>query len=427
MRSGIVAVALGSSLLSAGLGRAQPPPTPTDLTLDALVARAVAHNPSLRAARAEVEAARGRLGQAGLRPNPMLDLAGQKALGPDNTLSVGLTVPLDLNGRKEGRVDVAEGELALRRLQLADRERRLRAEVRMKAGELLAAGRTRQIAEDVITISRRALDVVGARVRQGASPALDESLMLVEVSRLEAGLPILASRVEVLTLQLMALAGLTPDAPLSLRGDLGAPPSAPERGEALSRALSGRPDLAAARAEVAAAGARIRKEEADGRWDASVSLGYQRQDMGFDLNGLTDSGATRPIRDVFHFFGGGLTITLPVRNRNQGNIAAARAEADAATSRVEFAELAVRQEVDAALRQQEAAQKARDLYGERVRAAASRNLDVVRQAWELGRGTMLDVIAEQRRYLEIENGYTDLLRQVWDAAVEVRRAVDGER
>jgi outer membrane protein TolC len=54
---------------------------------------------------------------------------------------------------------------------------------------------------------------------------------------------------------------------------------------------------------------------------------------------------------------------------------------------------------------------------------AMRNLAVVRQTYQLGRASLLDVIAEQRRYIEIENGYTDILKQVYDAGVEIRRAV----
>ena len=66
-------------------------------------------NLDLHAARAEIEAARGRLFQAGLRPNPMLDLGAQQSVtGPDNNLNVGVTLPLDLNRRKAGRVGVAE-------------------------------------------------------------------------------------------------------------------------------------------------------------------------------------------------------------------------------------------------------------------------------------------------------------------------------
>ncbi len=173
--------------------------------------------------------------------------------------------------------------------------------------------------------------------------------------------------------------------------------------------------------------AMVRREEAEGRWDASVNVGYQRQDFGFNLNGLTSSGQTRPIQDVFHYFGAGVTVTLPVRNRNEGNIAAARASTRAAERRTEFAELTARQEIDAAFRQHDAARRSLEIYERGVREVARGNLDVVRQAYELGRGSLLDVIAEQRRYIEIENGYTDALRQVYDAAVDVERALGTTR
>jgi hypothetical protein len=36
---------------------------------------------------------------------------------------------------------------------------------------------------------------------------------------------------------------------------------------------------------------------------------------------------------------------------------------------------------------------------------------------------VLDVIAEQRRYIDIEMGYTDALKLVNDAGIEIQRAV----
>src|SRR5216684_9176330 len=83
-------------LLAGGpVALAQSPPAPGPVTVDQVVERAVADNPELRAMRAEVDAARGRLLQAGLRPNPMLDLGGQANVsGPDNNVTVGLSVPL---------------------------------------------------------------------------------------------------------------------------------------------------------------------------------------------------------------------------------------------------------------------------------------------------------------------------------------------
>jgi cobalt-zinc-cadmium efflux system outer membrane protein len=188
-------------------------------------------------------------------------------------------------------------------------------------------------------------------------------------------------------------------------------------------AMEQRADVRAARAEVAAGEARLQKERAEGRWDASVNVGYQRMESGFDLLGRTANGTLRPIQDVFHYFGAGISIVLPVRNRNQGNIAAAEAEGQSAQRRHQFTELAARQEVASAFAQQAAAQRAVDLYEAGVRDVARRNLDIVRRSYELGRGSLLDVIGEQRRYLEIETAFTTVLKDLYDAYVEIERAV----
>src|SRR5712692_2051205 len=204
------------------LALAQSQPAAGEVTVDELVGRALAENPDVRAARADVDASQGRLVQAGLRPNPMLDLGGQKALSPDNNIMVGLTVPLDLNRRKEGRVGVAERELEMKQAQVTDRERRLRADVRMKAADVLGARRDLEVTDDLLRVNREALRLIGERARRGAAPPLEENLLLVEVNRLEASRRMLESRVEVFTLQSKALAAWPAGVPLALRGDLGA-------------------------------------------------------------------------------------------------------------------------------------------------------------------------------------------------------------
>ncbi len=171
------------------------------------------------------------------------------------------------------------------------------------------------------------------------------------------------------------------------------------------------------------AAAMIQKEQAEGRWDASVNVGYMRQYFGYDLRGLTASGGTQPIQDVFHYVGAGVSITLPVRNQNQGNIAAALASTTAAQRRLAFVTLMIRQEVTAAFLQSEATQRALDIYTQGVREVARQNLEVVRQTYELGRTSLLDLIAEQRRYIDIETGYTEALKQAYDAVVDIERAV----
>jgi outer membrane protein, heavy metal efflux system len=148
-----------------------------------------------------------------------------------------------------------------------------------------------------------------------------------------------------------------------------------------------------------------------------------RQNFGYDLRGLTENGETRGITDIFHYIGGGVTVMLPLRNRNQGNIAAALAEAQGAGRRMDFLTLTIRHEVAAAFTQYEAAQSSLEIYAQGVREVARQNLEVIRRAYELGRTSLLDVITEQRRYIDIEMGYTESLKQVYDAVVEIERAV----
>jgi cobalt-zinc-cadmium efflux system outer membrane protein len=420
----LLVLLLGIAAVDPGAADAQGQAKVGEFTVDDLVTRALADNPELRAVRTEVDAARGRLLQAGLRPNPMLDLSGQASVtGPDNNFTAGVTLPLDLNRRKAGRVGVAERELDMKEAQVAERERQLRAEVRMKAGEVLAARRNLRFTEELLEVNRQGLGLVQQRVRRGAVPSLEENLLRVEVNRLDATRRILEGQEAVLTLQLKTLAGLEPEAPVVLRGDLSATPAGLDREQGLRRALVARPDLTAARAEVEMARAKIRKEQAEGRWDASVNVGYMRQDFGFGLNGLTMNGELRPITDIFHYVGGGVTIMLPLRNRNQGNIAAAFAETQGAERRTDFVTLTIHQEVAAAFIQHDAAQRSLEIYTRGVREVARQNLEVIRKSYDLGRTSLLDVITEQRRYIDIEMGYTEALKQVYDALVNIERAV----
>jgi outer membrane protein TolC len=51
---------------------------------------------------------------------------------------------------------------------------------------------------------------------------------------------------------------------------------------------------------------------------------------------------------------------------------------------------------------------------------------VVRETYSLGRTTVFDVLAEQRRFLEVEQGYTNALRAAYEARTALARAL-GER
>lgn len=394
------------------------------LTAGEAVARALASNGELLAMRRELDAARSLARQAGVRPNPRLDVSGAKAVSmSDRQLTVEGMLPLELGGRRASRVLVAEREVEVREAALASAERSLAASVREKFGEALAEVVKLGVTEELLTNSQKGYRLVVARVLEGRTAPLEQNVVLVEVNRLRSVREQGRGRVEVALLELRNLVGAEPAEPLKLRGDFeGLIDPLPAQGAAATRAVAERPDVNAARAAERLAEARVEEARAGGRADAEVRAGFQQMKSGFPLSGVTEAGRLAPIENTVNSVTFGVTLTLPVRDRNVGATEAALAELDAARKRREFAELTARREVAAAYASYEASARASEIYRVGVRGQAGQNLVVIRKTYELGSKTLLDYIAEQRRFIELENDYVDSLLETYRARVRVALA-----
>jgi cobalt-zinc-cadmium efflux system outer membrane protein len=394
------------------------------LGLDAAIARALEREPSLRAVRSDIEAARGLQQQGGLRPNPTLTFERRdEPGGTDNLTSIGIQWPLDLF-RREGRVQTAERGLQATQFAVADRERVLVAEVRMQYGVAAAAVRDVVVADELVAAAQRQWEIVRARVDAGGTPPLERDLLEVELRRFEAGRLLAAGRADVAVVQLKQLLGMSPDEPLLLRETLemlvtGSPAAA----SVAPAAIATRPDVREAEARMALADARIDQAQREGRLDVSLFGTYMRMDAGFPQQGVDPTGALERVRGQFNYVAVGAMVTLPLFDRGQGQVAAARAERFGAEARREAAELAARAEVAAAETRDARARRAVGLYSGGMRTLARQNLDVVQQTFDLGRATVFDVLAEQRRYLEVEQAYTTALREAWEARAALKRAL----
>ena len=434
----VTTIALGAVMLAApgrGQDAAQPAPMASQYVderagvgLDAAVARALDHEPSLRAVRADIAVARGLRQQAGLRPNPTLSVERRdEPAGTDHQTSVGVQWPLDLF-RRFARVETADRSLQATQMAVTDRERLLIADVRMQYGVAAATVRDLVVAADMAATAQRQLDTVRARVEAGAAPVLERDLLDVEVRRFEAAKILAEGRADAAMVQLKQLLGLRPEDSLRLRETLetlvaGSTVDAPP---AFSTSMAARADVREAEARVALADARIDQARREGRVDVSLYATYMRMDAGFPQQGFGPGGAVERVRGQFNYVAGGAMVLLPVFNRNQGQVAAAQAGRAGAEAHREAAELAARAEVAAAQARDARAQQAVAMYAA-VRRLARHNLDVVRQTFDLGRATIFDVLAEQRRYLDVEQAYTTALREAWEARATLKRALGDSR
>jgi cobalt-zinc-cadmium efflux system outer membrane protein len=389
-----------------------------------LVARALVSNPTLVAERQEIEIDKGDVVQAGLRKNPSLSLGGLKEVnGDDNRFSIGGSFPLELFGRRARRTEVAERKRDATQESVANRERLLAGAVRMHFGESLAAVRNLQFAEQLLKANSEFLKLMEDRVREGAAASLDAEEVRVEVNRISALRIDYQVRAEIALLTLNEVVGIQPEETIRLKGSLEMATSTFDRKQLLELALGHRPDLALQRANEAMAAADLRQQKAEAKPDASFSASYERPDSGFAQRAFDSAGNLRPIRQTFNYAVFGLEINLPAFNRNQGAIAAETAAIKSARSHIVAVDLGLRHEVTQNLVRFDGAQARVAVYRSGVRDQAARNLDVVRQTFNYGRIRLLDVIAEQRRYIDIETGYTDVLFDAYAARVALEQAV----
>jgi outer membrane protein, heavy metal efflux system len=403
-----------------------------DGTIEQLVATALERSPEIRAARTAVDSAKGQLTQAGLRPNPALTGTQQQLSGGTHETLVGVDWPLDLF-RRQSRVAVAQRTAEATSLSVQNRERVLAAEVRAEAGRLLAARRNVEVMNEALAAARRMRELLDSRVTEGDTPKLDANIAAVEVGRMEADVIIAQADADAAAIELKALAGLAPEAQLLLRDSLeelvridlrelvridtaaAAPPPDAD-------VLAARADIREATTRVELAGARVDQARREGRLDMTLSGSFDRMRFGFPQLAFNNTGTLVPINGLFSGVLFGARLTMPVRNKNQGAVAAAEAERSGETEMLAARQLAARAELDAAVVRDREALRAVELYATTIRDQARQNVDVELEAYDLGRTPLSDLLAEQRRYLDVEAAYTSALSRAYLARVSLRRA-----
>ncbi len=419
-------VLLLSAVLAASPSQAQLAPSvvidPVNgVSLEGAIAEGLRAEPAMRAARLEIDAARGERRQAALRPNPEVSFDQREQVGgADRQTTFEFDLPLDAF-RRGARIETAARMVDTAEASVLDRERLLAAAIREQYGAVLVAARRREIADAVLDAGRRTYELLRTRAAEGAAPPLDRDVALVELRKLEGERERAAGEVATALAGLKPLLGRPASAGLTLR----APLDAVVRAQVLPPtvgALVERPDVREAAAQVAVARARAHEAAQDGKPEISVFGGYMRMAQGFPQGGLGPSGEIVPIAGVFHNLAAGVRVSIPLWNRAQGTRAAAQAREAAAAHRLTATQLAAGSEVAAATARVEAARRVMAAYSEETRLLAQRNLEVIRETYTLGRATLFDVLNEQRRFLEFETAVTETLAELFSAQTALRRA-----
>lgn len=408
LRSGSLVAALGLVLALAPAALAQE--HLARLTMDEAVALALRANPVVRAKEFEHQAVGAGEVTAGLRPNPTATYlseqwGGGSASQVQHTFSIGQ--PIELGGKRERRIESARAATRVSGHELDDVRRQVVFQVKKAFTDALVAREGLGLTEQ----SLQALDELEKiqRFRAEKGDISDLELLRIEVQRFALERDAADAR-QALRAARIALRSVTGpdrvDADFEVVGQLVDRDVALEASELYRRALDNRPDLRAAEAARQKARADVGLARANAWWDVTPQVEYQR--IGPD-----------------NTIGFGISLPLRIWDRNQGEIARTRAEAQRVDAAREAVAVQVLGEVDlalAALRsEREKLDRLREVYLPKARQAR----DTVEYAYRRGGVALLDFLDAQRTYRDTTAEYVRSLGTYWTSYYQLEAAVGG--
>lgn len=373
------------------------------LTLESALQSAFADNPDLAAAQWEIDIAQGGRQQAGLIPNPVASWDAEDTRRSTRTTTLKLTQTLELGGKRGARIDVASRAQDAAAQELEQRRNLLRAEVIDGFYGALRAQERLELAQRSVALAERGLVVANGRVTAGKSSPVEATRAQVQLSeiRLER------SRAEIgVTDAYRRLAAITGNANTDFqRVEAGASaiPALPSGTQLLAR-LENTAELRLAELQIQQREAGLGLEKAQRIPDLDVSIGSQ-----YDAS----------VRERVNLVG--VSMPIPLFNRNQGNVLAASRRADQARDLRNATELRLRTETRQALDLWSTANSEVRAFNQVILPAAQSAVDSATRGFEMGKFNFLDVLDAQRTLIAARTQYLAALAQATDAWVRIER------
>lgn len=378
-------------------------PLPANLTLTQALEEAATRSPALVAAERDVAAAEARIRQAGYRTNPEISLEVENVAGTGELrglnrmeTTVAVNQRLDLGGRRGARVEAARAELAVQRLRLGIARADLAQSVREQFARAVASSERLEQARDNVAWAQELARVARLLVEAGRDPPLRAVRARSALAQARAALE--AAEAEELAARstLAVLFGVS----TPVGGVTGSSLDLTPRPVAPDTSL----EVRLADAERAAAEAGLRQQLAERRLDPAVGAGV------------------RHVRETGDFgFVAGVSMPLQIFDRNQGNIAAARAAVAAADARRAGTLASTTARARNAIGNVEATQRRVTAFERSAIPEAAEALRLTQRSYEEGRASLLELLDARNAYTAVQAQLTEARLALATATAELGR------
>lgn len=405
-----------------------------DRQLGQLIGEALADAPDIATAAARVRAAEAVAQQAGAVRRPEITAQGSISavkqsqnngippafvpggINATGQLALGLSFDPDLWGRNRAALAAATSQARAARLDQAEAALVLSTNIAAAYADLARLGTERSVEQQALGVRERTAKLVADRVAAGLDTQAEARQSAAAVPASRADVAATNEQIALTRNRIAALMGQGPDRGLAI-----VVPRAIVRGQGLpadvtTDLIGRRPDIAAARARIDAAGSRIASARADFYPSVNISALVGLQALG--LGNLLGTGST--------FANAGPAVSLPIFNRDRlsGRFRETRAGYDEAVAQYDSAVVDAYHEVADAV----TGQRSLDVRLAETRAALTdfeRAYDVARRRFEGGLSTFLDVLTAEDRVLQARRTVVDLEARGFSLDIALVRALGG--
>lgn len=387
-----------------------------ELTRDEAILTAYRNNPELAVAALEIERAASRLRWSGRLTNPELELGYRgDGFGNDDRESfteVGFTQAFPLTAKLKHEKELRRYQVILAEAEIAENRRELASQVDLALIDLISTRERITVARKLVALNQEIVQFLQQQAREGVVSSLDVMQATLNGRTLEQRAKGLAAMEKQNLLQLNQVMGLDPDSPIRVESRFHVPPAAPRIDVSLQTVLQQRPDYVLAVARTDEAAAAVTLEQAK-RWqDVSVGLFVEQERAVDEPDGL----------DGNTFTGFGISIPLPLHDRNEEGIELAEIDQKAAEKIVAAVRFQIRSECEEAFQlRRDQWQLARDASGELLQLSRT-NLEEFQKAYQQGQASLLQVQRAQEQVLELQTASLEFVTEYERAAAAVRLA-----
>jgi len=394
-----VAVCVAASVLAWRCAAAGPATTPIDLPT---AIRLALDQPAARAAAHEVAASEALVEQADRLPNPELSYLREGQQAGTRTTTVQINQPVELGGKRRARVAVAQEAAGLAHIAWQARRQDIRADVMTAWHDVHIAAHRREVAQALTDLARRTVDVAGKRVAAGKISPIDETRARLAAVDAATALTQATGALTIARTRLGALVGQPADT-LVLAADSAPLPDVEPLAALLARAgvTTG---IRRARGQLAARQAQAEAERAARVPDVTLSLGTQRDDQAGRRQAVV-----------------GLSVPLPLFNRNEDALRAALRRTDQAGDELAAAQASTAAALTAAHTRYATARNEAALLSQEVVPNARAAYEQTLKGFEYGKFSFLDVLDAQRTWFQAQTRQWDSLENAWRAYADIER------